>query len=239
MASSVELDVSYRIGNAPVRHYPFPHLYVSDIFPREFYANLQKHMPPPGSLKPIGDLRPVHGFNERFVLPLDAKGLATLPQPFRAFWEKLAGWMISARFANLLFQKFAPIPEARLKTNPDFEWYDEALLVEDHSRYSLGPHTDTPEKLVSALFYLPADDSLAAHGTSIYVPKEAGFTCPGGPHHPFDRFERMATMPFLPNTLFAFVKTLDSFHGVEPIAAAGVRRHLLLYDLRFKTNPVA
>jgi hypothetical protein len=43
-------------------------------------------------------------------------------------------------------------------------------------------------------------------------------------------------MPFLPNTMFAFVKTDHSFHGVEPIADAGVSRYLLLYDLRVKSK---
>src|SRR2546430_17727172 len=61
-----------------------------------------------------------------------------------------------------------------------------------------------------------------------------GFTCQGGPHYRFYGFERVATMPFLPNTMFAFVKTDHSFHGVEPIADPGVSRYLLLYDLRVK-----
>ena len=43
-------------------------------------------------------------------------------------------------------------------------------------------------------------------------------------------------MPFLPNTMFAFVKTDHSFHGVEPIADPGVSRYLLLYDLRVKSR---
>ena len=62
-------------------------------------------------------------------------------------------------------------------------------------------------------------------------------TCPGGPHYPFERFERMATMPFVPNALFAFLKTDNSFHGVEPIDEPGIHRYLLLYDLRLRRSP--
>src|SRR5205809_1120171 len=116
------------------------------------------------------------------------------------------------------------------------EFGDEALLVNDHTDYSLGPHTDTPSKVVSVLFYLPGDDRLEKHGTSLYVPRKPGFTCQGGPHYLFDGFERVATMPFLPNTMFAFVKTDHSFHGVEPIADAAISRYLLLYDLRVKPH---
>ena len=41
-------------------------------------------------------------------------------------------------------------------------------------------------------------------------------------------------MPYLPNTLFAFMKTDHSFHGVEPVRGDDVRRDLLLYDIRLK-----
>jgi hypothetical protein len=108
---------------------------------------------------------------------------------------------------------------------------DEALLVQDITNYKLGPHTDTLRKVITLLFYLPKDTSQAHLGTSIYRPKDPAFRCPGGPHHPHDQFERLETMPFLPNSLFAFFKTDNSFHGVEPVADPDTRRWLLLYDL--------
>jgi hypothetical protein len=42
----------------------------------------------------------------------------------------------------------------------------------------------------------------------------------------------MRTMQYLPNTLFAFMKTPQAFHGVEPIAQSDVVRDLLLYDIK-------
>jgi hypothetical protein len=36
-------------------------------------------------------------------------------------------------------------------------------------------------------------------------------------------------MPFKPNSAFAFLKTDNSFHGVEPCS---VTRDVLLYDIR-------
>ena len=87
------------------------------------------------------------------------------------------------------------------------------------------------------LFYLPRDESQSHLGTSIYVPEDAGFACPGGPHHPFELFRRVYTMPYVPNTLFAFLKTQNSFHGVEPLTGAAVRRDLLLYDIKVAAAP--
>jgi hypothetical protein len=37
--------------------------------------------------------------------------------------------------------------------------------------------------------------------------------------------------------LFAFLKTQNSFHGVEPIQETGVRRDLLLYDIKVSNPP--
>jgi hypothetical protein len=64
------------------------------------------------------------------------------------------------------------------------------------------------------------------------VAKDPAFRCEGGPHYAYDKFDRMLTMPYVPNALFAFMKTPNSFHGVEPIGEPDVRRDLLLYDLR-------
>jgi hypothetical protein len=71
------------------------------------------------------------------------------------------------------------------------------------------------------------------------MPRDPAFLCPGGPHHPFDKFQRMRTMPYLPNSLFAFMKTANSFHGVEPIEEPGLQRDLLLYDVRAEVKQQA
>jgi hypothetical protein len=237
MSSTAELDVLYKIGNAPVRGYPFPHFYVPDVFPAGYYAELQRSLPDPAHMTSLEEARKVRGYPERSVLVLDGEKPAAMPEAKWAFWRELSQWMRGGRFGHLILQKFGPVVEPRLKDADDLIIVDEALLVHDRTQYSLGPHTDSPRKLATLLFYLPADDSLAAHGTSLYVPKDPAFTCEGGPHHKFDRFERMATMPFRPNALFAFVKTSNSFHGVEPFEVPGAARWLLLFDLYLRKDP--
>jgi len=232
---AVERAVGDSIAAAPLQLLPYPHVYVREVFPRDFYGELQRHLPPSDLLMPIQQARGVRGYPQRFVLELTPERLAAVPEPYRRFWSALAGWMLGGAFAQRVLGKFRAFIDARFKgEQPEFG--DEALLVNDHTEYSLGPHTDTPSKVVSVLFYLPSDDRLEKHGTSLYVPRKPGFTCEGGPHYLFDGFERVATMPFLPNTMFAFVKTDNSFHGVEPIADAGISRYLLLYDLRVKSR---
>jgi len=231
----VERAVGENIAAAPLHLFPYPYIYVQGVFPPGFYGDIQRHLPPSDLLMPLQQARGVRGYPQRFVLELLPERMAAVPEPYRGFWSALAGWMLGGAFAQRMLDKFSATIDARFSgQQPEFG--DEALLVNDRTHYSLGPHTDAKSKVVSVLFYLPGDGRLEKHGTSLYVPKKPGFTCQGGPHYLFDGFERIATMPFLPNTMFAFVKTDHSFHGVEPIADPGVSRYLLLYDLRVKSK---
>jgi hypothetical protein len=239
MSSSAELEVLYKVGNAPLQGYPFPHFYVPDVFPQPYYAELQRNLPDPRAMKSLEEARGTRGYPERSVLAIDGKRPEGMPEAQFAFWRDLWQWMLGGRLGHVVLQKFGHVVGPRLEGMPGAEIVDEALLVHDRTRYSLGPHTDSPRKLVSMLFYLPADERLAAHGTSIYLPKDPAFTCEGRQHHGFEKFDRLKTMPFVPNSLFAFVKTQNSFHGVEPFGVENAGRWLLLFDLQIRQAPAA
>jgi hypothetical protein len=234
-----ELEVLYRIGNAQVREFPYPHIYVPDIFPAGFFAELRSNLPPQETLKTLGELGRVTGtgYPERGVMPVTPQSVAALQAGPRGFWERTAQWLLGPRFGSTLISKFAPWLVQRLGDLRSVRFAWEALIVRDRTRYTLGPHTDAPSKALSFLFYLPADDSMAHLGTSIYLPRDPAFRCAGGPHYPFEGFERMYTARYVPNALFAFMKTDNSFHGVEPITDPGVQRDLLLYDVRAEVQP--
>lgn len=232
----------YRIGNAPINLYPFPHVYVRDVFPADFYAELLGHLPPSDAFSPLSKVRSMgsDGYDKtRAVLVLTPEHVGKLAEPYRGFWERTARMLLSGNLGNLLSGKFGQFLQMRFQDQGKVEFVDEALLVRDSQNYALGPHTDTPAKVFAFLFYLPTDDSKSHLGTSIYVPKDPAFTCPGGPHHGFEGFDRMLTMPYLPNSLFGFLKTSNSFHGVERVNDVDVRRNLLLYDVKVKAGPQA
>ncbi len=139
--------------------------------------------------------------------------------------------MVGGGFAQTLLRKFAPYLAQRFEGRKDVAYYDEAMLVRDTTNYKLGPHSDAPRKVITLLFYLPKDLSQSHLGTSIYLSKDRNFRCPGGPHYKHADFERLWTMPFVPNSLLVFLKTDRSFHGVEPVADPDTHRWLLLYDI--------
>jgi hypothetical protein len=240
MSSSVDLHLAYKVANAPINPYPFPHFYVEEVLPPEYYAELQSMLPDPLRLVPIGEARPLTGgkdmYKERFVLTFGGDLFAALPPAQQAFWGALHDRLVGGAFRRVLLEKFGAYLAQRFQ-GQRVEFYDETLLVQDTTHYALGPHSDVPRKVITLLFYLPKDDSQRHLGTSIYMPKDRAFRCGGGPHYPHEKFDRVWTMPFMPNTLFVFLKTNASFHGVEPIADPQTRRWLLLYDIFHRVLP--
>src|SRR4051794_15232609 len=86
MSSDAELHAAYKVANAPLNTFPYPHLYVRDIFPPDFYQTLQAMLPTSTDMRPIAEVRPVKGYKERFVLDLGSDQVASLPQSKQAFW---------------------------------------------------------------------------------------------------------------------------------------------------------
>jgi hypothetical protein len=207
---------------------------VRDIFPQEFYARLRANLPSEAHLRTLQSFGRVSERypDTRLVLPLVPEHTARLEPGQQAFWEEMMAWMLGPSFGQLMIAKFGSYLRQRFKDLGAQHFLDEAMIVRDRTEYSLGPHTDSKQKVLSFLFYLPPDASMAHLGTSIYVPRDPQFACPGGPHHKFESFRRMLTMEYLPNTLFAFMKTPRAFHGVEPITQTNVQRDLLLYDIK-------
>lgn len=227
-----------RVARAELVTDPFPYIVVDDVFPSDYYTQMLASFPTAESLVPLGQSGrvPSSAYKERHVVLFKEDDFARLQPEQRAFWDAMAGWMYSDPFINAFVTKFAAALQPRLAkilaADGALKSRGDALLVEDHTRYAIGPHTDAPHRLVSFLFYLPENDSMKDLGTSIYRAKDPDFVCWGGPHHPFEPFERVRTIDFLPNRLVAFPKTERSFHGVEAITREDVRRRLLINNIR-------
>jgi hypothetical protein len=233
MNISEELQIAYKIANKEINHFPYPHMYISNIFTDKFYTEIINCLPKFDQLRTISEVRPVTkgAYKERFALNLDDESLSALDDKEKLFWISFRNQFLSGGLKNfLLSSKFSPYIKSRFPNHEDLTFHDELLLINDTLNYSLGPHTDTPRKVMSFLFYLPKDNSQINLGTSIYYPKDHSFNCMGNAHHAHDDFIKIHTNDYLPNSLFCFVKTNNSFHGVEKIVT-DERRWVLLYDI--------
>jgi len=201
--------MAYKIANAEVKTFPFPHIYVENVFPKQFYDSLVESLPPAfqytGNEAGKYKGRQFYEPKEPIFDPFRTRTFTDIcTYPFRAYIAKKWG--------------------ATFKADTDLR------LVLDSENYSIGPHTDAAWKVLSLLFYLPNLTTTEDLGTSIYLPNDPTFTCPGGPHHKHVDFTNIYTAPFRENCLFAFFKTDSSFHGVEPITIP-CRRDVLLWNL--------
>lgn len=211
--SSVLEHLLYKLLNASIALYPFPHFYIRDIFPPTFYGDFVR------KVQATSDYTEVEGrYHGRKFGPDD--------MPSRI--PGLAGFA-TQRFLRAVLSVFRPQLKERYTDN-SVTVYSELRFIRDGRDYFIGPHTDARWKLVSLLFYLPIHNMYERAGTSIYLPKNPKFVCDGGPHYDSRDFTLIHTAPYLPNTLLGFFKTDHSFHGVEPITQ-DFQRDILLFNL--------
>lgn len=206
MQAELLLEFCRGIRRAQVFASPFPHIIVRDIFEPMRFESWRRTLLTGRVWKPLVETgRVSRNYSPHRLLAVDD-------------FSRYVAFLHAPTVYHTFLQKFDVADE-------DFR--SEYLLMRDLPGYALGPHTDSPSKVISALLYLPESESNS--GTVFYTPKRESFRCPGGPHYPFELFDVHSVMPYQPNTLVAFLKTDKSFHGVP---AATVTRDLLLYDIR-------
>lgn len=205
---SIEQYVTYNLRCATVHKWPFPHFYCENVFPQDFYDEIQAF------LRSKQDYAPSPFLNRNFTKENEIPGLE---------------FMKSKEFLKNILAIFDAQAQ-KLPNRDKLQVYRDIRLIRDQQNYKIGPHTDARWKLISLLFYLPEDSWNRDYGTSLYVPKDQNFVCEGGPHYPFEPFDHVYTAPFIPNSCLGFWKTNKSFHGVPPIPVQ-FRRDMLLYNV--------
>jgi hypothetical protein len=230
-----------RLRAAEVVTEPYPHYYLQNVFPDEYYWSLLRNLPDGGvyqNLFDVTDLKLDH-FRHRDQLELTAGWTETLPKEIKDFWDDFSKWFLGPDLGQAVLITFGE--QLRDRFGDKAHWPSvstEAELIRHRAGYFLGPHSDSNSKLAVLLFYLARDASAGHLGTSIYRAKDPDFGCPNSLHHSFDDFIKVKTTPYMPNSLLAFLRSDRSFHGVEPLSTEHVStcgRDLIqyvLYDAR-------
>jgi hypothetical protein len=240
MSSAAEQYVIEHIQAGSMETAPYPYMYLENIFPEAYYQQIRSHWPDDSSFVSLTDTgrviptaAEINEYRARFVIPFDNNGISKLPHEKLLFWSEMQKWFLGKHLLSTVLGKFSPYMELRFAgLKGKLHIISQGLIVSDRTNYSIGPHTDVPNRVMSLLFYCPADNSLEKYGTSIYVPNDPEFRCSGGPHYKREAFRLVRTLPFRPNSLFVFQRTDTSFHGVEPILEENIRRDLILINVR-------
>ena len=230
-----------RLRDAQVVLEPYPHYYLENVFPEDYYQLLLEHLPESAAyqnLFEVTDYKLDH-FRHRDQRDLKEGWTEELPDELRGFWDSFSEWFLGPDLAGAVLDSFAAPLRARY--GEKMAWPEvsvEPQLIRHRAGYFLGPHSDLYTKIAVLLLYLAPDESGAHLGTSLYRPKDPGFTCHNSTHYRFEDFIRVKTAPYKPNSLLAFLRSDISFHGVEPLSEQDVAstrgRDLIQYVLHDK-----
>ncbi|MBS3652293.1 hypothetical protein KEU06_27250 [Pseudaminobacter sp. 19-2017] len=230
----VQKHTRARIDSATLVIEPFPHLYAHDLLPLETYNELISNLPSDSDYQAY---RPP--YQERLFIKLEGSQVSKLDSSVRSFWIEFERWINSQDFLDLMVAKFGELLKSNIRhrrsqlretaRNGKIPIVSRTLLARDYAHFALGPHTDAKNKFITALYYLPKGDELMQFGTSIYRPKKQGYTSWESEHHKHEDFDLVRTFENVPNTLFAFMKSDHSFHGVQPGEYPNVGRDLIMW----------
>jgi len=215
-----------RIGKTPLKTDPFPHLFIEQIFPDEFYQEILESLPDPSYYLPSQSNVQTWGFS------LDDDNIDRLPFGHMLFWKRFCHLLCSDAWMIAVLEKFQPHLKGSFQESIEKKHlYPIVQIDQSKPGYSIGPHTDHPAKVATFLFYLPSSQAQGHLGTALYRPKKGGFTCRGLHRYPFEDFEKVGKAPFIANAAFGFLKTEDSFHGVEVVGPGEKERNLISYTI--------
>ena len=238
MFLDAELHVAYKIGNVPIFNFPFPHFYLENIFPDDFYSKIQENLLEKKEMTSMADLYPqntgLSAYKDRYVMDFTrADSMKKVSKKKQEFWTAFGESFSRGPFGNLIQSRFKRFLDMRFQYLENVSFRHEMQLINDKKNYSLGPHTDKPSKVISVLIYLPKDFTQKETGTTIYMPKDPELLNKDLPHvhYPHEQFHRVITLPFVPNSAFCFIKTNNSFHGVEKLENEKTDRWSLQYNL--------
>ena len=202
---SVEQQLVAAVERSEIRHHPFDHIVMDNVFESESYADLLAVMPDGRfyhELRHQDALRP-DGTSTRLRLYLFPELLRGLPAGQRQMWTTIAAALSSPQLESAFKRKFRNALEERFgKPVERLGLFPIPILLRDQPGYRIGIHSDKFTKAITVQFYLPRDDSQRHIGT-IFHEGQSGAAA-----------EKTTQMPFLPSSGYAFpVALTKSWHS--------------------------
>jgi hypothetical protein len=238
------------IFNSPVIDEPFSHKYVQNVFPETFFTEILQNLPDKNNYQKINQTGAVGSrySDERYIFNFTKENeLEKISEKGKLFFKNLTKLLFSEELFGAVTNSFKKTldnhllglsdEEKKLINFPNLKFKFRSSLIKDFTKYSLGAHTDSFNKFITFLFYIPPNNNLIKNGTSLYksITKIDSTT-----HFNFDEtqknFQKIKTCPFSPNTALIFPRTSESFHGVEEININQEERNLLLLNYYFDTE---
>ena len=225
--ASVDLELFRRVVDhmvaaadaAPSMDDPFPHTLIRGLFPDDVYDRLQSLLPDPSQYKRFSYQKhqDADGESNRRRFQLKTEFMSVLDPERQMFWRTIRNAIGSGEFKQSVFARVRDGLALRYRCDPDaaasLPGHALPELFHETAGYHIKPHPDTRRKVVTMQIALPTDESCAAMGTEFYRRSLRPADWADEPRG----FEIAKTMPFVPNTAYAFAVLntirLKSWHG--------------------------
>ncbi len=208
-----------RIETTALDREPCDHVRLEQIFDPELSRELIENLPDQElyAEQEHKDALLPDGRYARLRFELTEENIARLADPKRSFWRGVLEDVRSPEIERAYKEKFRAALTKRFGCDPmEIETVQRPVLFKDIAGYKISVHADNLDKVITSQIYLPSDDTQVHLGTSFHRRKA-------------DRsFEKVKTLPFTPNSGYAFPVTTDSWHSVEQMKDSDRPRNTLM-----------
>jgi hypothetical protein len=205
--NKIEQQLVAAVDRSEVRHKPFDHIIMEQVFDADTYAALLGAMPERRSYHDLRhrDALREDGSSTRLRMYLYPELLWRLPAYLRRVWLPVARALCSPELERAFKRKFRRALEERFeKPVEKIGVYPVPILLRDLPGYKISIHSDVAAKAITVQYYLPADESQRHIGTIFHESNEGAGA------------EKTTQMPFMPASGYAFpVSLTKSWHSAS------------------------
>ena len=222
-----------RSSTAEAFRKPYPLIRFRDFFPSDFYARLLQRFPD------VERFAGLNGDGTRREYALYDERSDPGSEESRELWGIVRRVLTSPEIASALRKKLDEGFRIRAKRSGEgwpIPMHPRPVLYTDLNGYAIKPHPDTRRKVLTMQIYLPQDDSQRELGTTIYKISPMGVFAWKSYGLAKDK-----TLPFLPNTGYAFVVIhpaysllRSSWHGREAISVPVEKPRLSILNTYYR-----
>jgi hypothetical protein len=210
-------SATHSILTAEAFRKPYPLIRFQNFFPSDFYARLLQRFPD------VDRFAGLNGDGTRREYALYDERSDPGSEESRTLWGIVRRVLASPEIAAALREKLDEGFRIRSKRSGEgwpIPMHPRPVLYTDLDGYAIKPHPDTRRKVLTMQIYLPQDDAQRELGTTIYKVSPMGVFA-----WKSYGLAKAQTLPFLPNTGYAFVVIHPaysllkaSWHGREAIS---------------------
>jgi len=230
-------DIDYtrkRILESNLEGDPYPHLIIENIFTTDVYVCILRYLKEMRSKKGLKKISPKMSPKEIEIAQRSYNDLNMIPhlnrleekyginKKAKSFLKDLAVILNDAGVQQAWLHKFSgPLSSRRPKFDRRSRILSRQLLTIDGSSYAILPHTDTVDKLVTILIYLPEVTDLQHQNLGTLLLRKmntsANIQVSGKQRADWKEFHVVKQAPFKPNVALAFSACDESWHAVREV----------------------